>query len=128
MRSMISDLKSHNCYKTIVDRNLCSDSVTESKIWSLSETQIKEKMIKLNGAHSLVTPKNVLDSASFAPRSPEKLKLRMDEFQVEKLYRHHGMKERNPVEEMRFVSDDDLEHLSKPVTDLPMALQMVEKR
>jgi len=111
-RILIKRFRSHEIYKRIrVPQNVIGDTVWEQTLWSMKEEEIVEEILKLN------------EMDVFGDDDDDKA-LKEDDIIIEKRKIHHGMKEKNPVNFMRFLPKDLHRQLLNTPENLPTARQI----
>ncbi|KAL3916833.1 MAG: hypothetical protein SGILL_004998 [Bacillariaceae sp.] len=118
-QKLLQRIREHNMYKCAVDQTLNIESgATSISIQSDEEDEQIEKVI-----HNM----NVQEIMAGILQTKERfnddhtIDLEAKDFVVEKFCMHHGAKDKNPLNRMRFFDNVKNEHLIGPAKDLPEA-------
>lgn len=113
-RIMIERLQARDLYKCVGTKNIAMDDEIEERLWKKSEEEIKREMLMIGGRHQ-----NENDLLSY-------ITLHEDDFIIEKSTIHYGLKEKNPLSQIRFLSKAKMSKLFGPVEKLPEAHEYKE--
>lgn len=112
---LISRLRNRKLYKCACTLNIYNDNPDHEKLWTMSEEDIKKKMLEVEDQYKAAD--KIISGTKF-PKS--------EDFFVVKRVIHHGMKDKNPVDFMRFLPKNELSKLDRKVHNLPMAVKIDE--
>ena len=113
-QQLIERYERRDFYKYVTAQEISYDPNDATNLmWKRSEEEIKEELCQLGAYHS--------------GENGERIVLDPSDIIVEKMEIHHGRKEQNPVDMIRFLPKDKLSQLSRPVSELPVAEQTPEK-
>ncbi|KAL7542545.1 hypothetical protein ACHAXR_011891 [Thalassiosira sp. AJA248-18] len=102
-RILIKKLRSHKMYKRI-NTQIVGNEPWEQKLWDMSESDIVDEILKLSNEYG--------DA------------LVRDDIIVDRNKIHHGMKDKNPVDSIRFVAKKSQRRLGNGPKNLPIATQI----
>ena len=110
------NLRARCLYKEAVSRPIHVSVPAQRQLWNKEDTEIEEEMLmlcdKFGGQH--VSPDGSIVS------------LEKGDFIVDRFTTHHGQKDRNPLNNMRFVRKGRLRELGRPIDQLPRAVEIEE--
>lgn len=108
-RLLIEQLRKRNLYGCAGEKQIKSSNAFDTELWEKSEDEIAKEIMFFKGEHE-----NELGCPVYLDR---------EDFIVEKSTIHHGAKEADPVENMRFLpKNSNEEKLLGPIEDLPVAI------
>lgn len=114
-RALIYRLRSRDPYKLAGEESLDTKSPIHRRIWRKEEEEIKDEILACRGVHN--------DSGSST------VSLTDEDLVVMKVAIHHGLKDKNPLSQMRFLSKHQkMPELILSIADLPEATAVDEKR
>ena len=111
---LIDRYECRDFYKYVTAQEISHDSKDATNLlWDRSEDDIKSELCTMNVCHTT--------------NKGEKIVLDPSDIIIEKMEIHHGRKDLNPVDMMRFLPKGKLSQLSRPVDELPVAEQQPEE-
>lgn len=105
-RVLINRFRAHRVYKKVAEEAIVSLDSWMGTLWNKSETEIAEDIVKQSQLQNSL-------EATYT--------LKLDDVIVEKRQIHHGMKDENPVNNIRFLPKSQLSKLRNPPQNLPVA-------
>lgn len=119
-RKLVYRLNCRDLYKCVASRTLrCHSEETHRKIWAMKEIEITKAMLTFRGKHGDGEGDDDGDDGDNDGSSNE---VTADDFVIYKSDIHHGLKDKNPLIQMRFVEKAKLNKLrSAEYRDLPEA-------
>ena len=113
VHDLIDRLQYRRLYKTAMCLPIENNSPNEH-LWEMDESNIAHEMLQ------------TIPRKHGSSQCKDMLIVNDDDIIVEKRIIHHGMKEKNPVNLMRFVSKHKLSALTNKLEELPLAIQIPE--
>lgn len=111
-KELISRWQRRDLYTCVRTREINMNDPVERRIWNKKGDEIKKEMISVRGVHYSDTGL--------------KLVLKDEDFIVELCNIHHGLKDKNPISQMRFLPKGKLAKLTGPIDSLPEACEINE--
>lgn len=116
LRKLINDRRSHRYYKCVHEIEIGADNDGSNSLWEKSERKIEEEILDAGYKYELG------DEIGGGGRRLDSLEPK--DIIVEKRKLHYGRKEDNPVSQCRFCPKKDMQDLTKPIDELPTAVEV----
>ena len=109
-RALIYRFQTRDFYKLAYTKLLDMNNPGHQNVWSMEAPEIKRLVLDQHCVHGT-------DDGGSIP-------LAIENFTVDKCSTHHGAKDGNPQDNIRFVRKSDLFKLSKPKAEWPVAIKI----